>query len=107
VLAHTFLSTGATFFSTVSEKKRGAKRNLQCTSGTLTEPSDFEIYCISPAAKGLSAIEHQIDDVRAMSKPRTALFQEGEIDEPMTSQDIFDAQDTCENISKPRAALFK
>jgi hypothetical protein len=42
-----------------------------------------------------------------MSKPRTALFQEGENDEPMVSQNIFDAQDTHENISKPRTALFK
>jgi hypothetical protein len=58
VLAHTFLCTGATFFPTASEKKHSAKRNLQCTSGTLTEPSDFEIYCISPAAKGPPAIEH-------------------------------------------------
>jgi hypothetical protein len=42
-----------------------------------------------------------------MSKPRMALFQEGENDEPMTSQDIFDAQDTRANILKPRTALFK
>jgi len=43
-----------------------------------------------------------------LSKPRTALFQEGENDEPMGFQNTFDAQDTPENISKPpRTVLFK
>ena len=35
------------------------------------------------------------------------MFQEGENDEPLVSQNVFDAQDTHENISKPRMALFK
>ena len=40
-------------------------------------------------------------------KPRAALFQEGNNDEPMASQNVFDAQDTHKNISKPRTALFQ
>ena len=40
-------------------------------------------------------------------KPRAALFQEGENGEPLVSQNVFDAQDTHENISNPRTALFK
>ena len=35
------------------------------------------------------------------------MFQEGENDEPLVSQNVFDAQDTHENISKPRTTLFK
>jgi hypothetical protein len=50
-------------------------------------------------AKGLS--------MNTTSKLRTALFQEGENDEPMATQSVFDAQDTHENISKLRMALFK
>ena len=40
-------------------------------------------------------------------KLRAALFQEGNNDEPMASQNVFDAQDTHKNISKPRMALFQ
>jgi hypothetical protein len=41
------------------------------------------------APKIVALNEHQIDDARAISKPRTALFQGREDDEPRTHQDIY------------------
>ena len=80
-------------------KQFGSRGNEKADENNLVDAIQCKHISLGqPKKKGLKFV----------SKPRTALFQEGENDEPMGFQNTFDAQDTPENISKPpRTVLFK